>query len=295
MKRNRTFLFHLLAIATVTIWGTTFVSTKTLIHDGLTPTEIFVYRFALAYACILFVARSGLFAKSVFDEIKLMAAGITGGSLYFITENTALGLTQASNVAMLISVTPLLTTLIGLAVFKSERTRRPGRIIAGSLVALAGVAVILYNGNVVMQFNPKGDLLTLAAALSWALYSLLVKNLGSRYSITFISRKVFGYGLLSMAVWIPLFHPTAFNFRLLAQAEVVLNLLFLGIVASMLCFTAWSAVVRHIGMVKASNYINLNPIVTFISAYFILGERITTAALTGAIAVIIGVYLAERK
>lgn len=295
MAKNRPYLFHLLAIATVTIWGTTFVSTKTLISDGLTPTEIFVYRFLLAYVCILFVAYGKLFSNSWFDEAKMMAAGITGGSLYFITENTALGLTQASNVAMLISVTPLITTLIGLALFKSERTHNPGRIVIGSLVALAGVTVIIYNGNVVMQFNPKGDLLTFAAAMSWAVYSLLVKNLSKRYSVMFISRKVFGYGLLSMAVWIPFFHPAAFNFHLLADTEVAANLLFLGIVASMLCFTAWNAVVARIGMVKASNYINLNPIVTFISAYFILGERITPTALAGALAVIFGVYLTERK
>lgn len=294
-KSNKPYLFHLLAILTVTIWGTTFVSTKTLIHNGLTPTEIFTYRFFLAYVCIIAAAPRRLFADSFADELKLIAAGITGGSLYFITENTALGLTQASNVAMLISVTPLLTTLIGMAFFKSERTKRPERVILGSLVALIGVIVILYNGNIVMRFNPKGDLLTFAAAFSWGIYSLLVKNLGKRYSATFISRKVFGYGLLSMLVWIPLFHPEPFHFSRLAQWETILNLTFLGLVASMLCFTMWNAVVKHIGMVKASNYINLNPIVTFISAYLVLGEHITAVALTGAAAVIAGVYLAESK
>lgn len=46
------FGYHLMAIVTVAIWGTTFVSTKILIQHGLTPSEIFFYRFALAYLCM---------------------------------------------------------------------------------------------------------------------------------------------------------------------------------------------------------------------------------------------------
>lgn len=293
-RQTRELPYHLLAILTVTIWGTTFVSTKTLINNGLTPTEIFVYRFALAYLCIVWTARRGMFARTAADELMLAAAGVAGGSLYFITENTALRLTQASNVAMLISVTPLLTTLIGMAIFRGERTKKPERVLLGSLVALIGVAAIL-GGASFTRFGTKGDLLTLAAALSWAVYSLLVKRLGRSYSPWFISRKVFGYGLLSMAVWIPLFHPVAFRPHLLAQYDVALNLLFLGIVASMLCFTFWNAVVGRIGMVKATNYINLNPIVTFISAHIFLGESVAPLALAGTAAVLLGVYLVERR
>lgn len=43
------FVYHLMAIITVVIWGTTFVSTKILIQHGLSPSDIFFYRFTLAY------------------------------------------------------------------------------------------------------------------------------------------------------------------------------------------------------------------------------------------------------
>lgn len=142
-KQKPLYLFHLLALCIVCVWGTTFVSTKTLISNGLTPTEIFIYRFALAYICVLFMAPRRLFADTFADEMRMIAAGLTGGSVYFITENTALGMMQATNVAILISVTPLLATLVGMAVFRSERTKRPERVILGSVVAMAGVVVIL--------------------------------------------------------------------------------------------------------------------------------------------------------
>ena len=236
-KQKPLYLFHLLALCIVCVWGTTFVSTKTLISNGLTPTEIFIYRFALAYICVLFMAPRRLFADTFADEMRMIAAGLTGGSVYFITENTALGMMQATNVAILISVTPLLATLVGMAVFRSERTKRPERVILGSVVAMVGVVVILWNGGDFAAFNPCGTALTFSAALSWAVYSLFVKKLSQRYDNVFISRKVFGYGLLSMAVWVPFFHPTSFRLEQLLVPTVFFNILFLGLVASMLCFT----------------------------------------------------------
>lgn len=294
LKTKGNTIYHLLAILAVIIWGTTFVSTKILIGNGLQPTEIFVYRFVIAYICIWFISPRQLWSDSVKDEILLFLAGVTGGSLYFITENTALQYTQAVNVAMIIAITPLLTTLLAMAIFPSERTHSPGRIILGSIIALVGVIVVIYNGNVKLNFNPKGDILTLCAAGSWAIYSFLLKILGGKYSAVFMTRKVFGYGLLSLCFWLP-FHPEKFDLTLLLTPAVAANILFLGAVASMLCFTMWTAVVRNLGAVKATNYINFNPIVTFISAYLLLGEVVSFVSLIGALGIIFGVYMIERK
>ena len=82
-KQKPLYLFHLLALCIVCVWGTTFVSTKTIISNGLTPTEIFIYRFALAYICVLFMAPRRLFADTFADEMRMIAAGLTGGSVYF--------------------------------------------------------------------------------------------------------------------------------------------------------------------------------------------------------------------
>ena len=94
-------IFHLIAIVTVIIWGTTFVSTKILIQNGLTPSEIFFYRFVLAYICMWSISRKKFFANSIKDEFLLLLAGLCGGTIYFLTENTALGITLASNVSLI--------------------------------------------------------------------------------------------------------------------------------------------------------------------------------------------------
>lgn len=94
--KHKKLLYVLLALMAVGVWGITFVSTKTLIVSGLTPVVIFIIRFAIAYLCILTFSHKILFAKTVKDEMSLLFAGLTGGSIYFITENSALGITFAS-------------------------------------------------------------------------------------------------------------------------------------------------------------------------------------------------------
>ena len=82
-------IYRFAALFTVAVWGATFVSTKVLIAHSLTPAEIFLLRFALAYACIWPLSKGRLRADGWRDEALLAAAGVTGGSFYFLTENMA--------------------------------------------------------------------------------------------------------------------------------------------------------------------------------------------------------------
>ena len=163
--RNKETWFHLIAVLTVCIWGSTFIATKTLINQGLTPVEIFTYRFSLAYLSLLAFCHQKLMANTWRDERLFLLAGLTGGSLYFISENSALEITMASNVSLIVCTTPVLTVLLSSFFFK-EKLRKG--FIAGSLVALSGVTLVVFNGSVFLKLNPLGDCLTLLAALSWA-------------------------------------------------------------------------------------------------------------------------------
>lgn len=284
--------YHLVAILTVSIWGLTFISTKILIQHGLTPQEIFFYRFLIAYIGIWFISPRRLFTNSWKDELWLMAGGIFGGSLYFFTENTALEITQASNVSFIICTAPLLTTILSLLFYKNEKATKG--LIGGSLLALVGVGLVVFNGSVVLKISPVGDLLTLLAALSWAFYSLIIKKMAGRYPTVFITRKIFFYGVLTI---FPAFciHPLRSDFSMLLQPTVLLNLLFLAVLASLVCFILWNVVLKQLGTVRASNYIYLNPLVTMVASALILQEHITPIALSGAACILLGVYLAEKK
>jgi len=83
--------------------------------------------------------------------------------------------------------------------------------------------------------------------------------------------------------------------QVLLQADVIANLLFLGCVASMLCFLLWTWVMRKLGAVVATNYVYINPITTVVFAWWILSEQITLFFVIGSILILAGMYLADRK
>ena len=292
MARLSEYRYHLAALFTVSVWGATFVSTKALIAAGLTPAEIFLMRFALGYLCILPLAPRRLRAENRRDEAAFAAAGVCGGSLYFLLENVALEYAPASNVSLLVCTAPVWTAL---AAGRADRggcmTRRQA---AGAALAAAGMALVVLNGRFVLHISPAGDLLALAAALSWMGYSLVIKRLGARYPASFIARKVFFYG---MATILPVFafRPFAATGELLARPVVWANLLFLGVVASGFCYALWNAVMRRLGAVRATNYIFFNPLVTMLTAALCIGERITAPALAGAAMILCGMWHAERR
>ena len=291
MKKNSLAIYHIMALLTVVIWGTTFVATKVLLQHGLSPIDIMFYRFVLAYICILIISHKRLWSDNWKDEGMLMLAGLTGGTLYFIAENTAIGISQASNVALLVCTTPIFTALLTNYFFK-EPLRKI--MIIGSFIALVGVGLVVFSGSVILKIDPLGDFLSIVASLMWAVYCLILKPLGKRYPTAFITRKVFLYCILSLLVYF-FFNPLCMQADILFQPVVMFNLLFLGIVASMLCFIAWNTAVKKLGPSRTANYIYIQPMSTLVLSSIILSEVITLTSLIGAVCIIGGVYLAEKS
>jgi drug/metabolite transporter (DMT)-like permease len=307
MPTKRIF-YHLLALAVVAVWGVTFVCTKTLITAGMDPAAIFAIRFIMAYLGIWvldLVSSRGkvrLFSDNWKDEAMFLFLGITGGSFYFLTENTALAYTQAGNVAFLVCVAPVFTaifTLIGRRFLKGrfadglENVRLGAPLIFGTLLALAGMAMVIFDGSRV-EISLKGDLLSIGAALCWALYSMFMGQMTSDYGAVFATRKVFFYGLLTI---IPFLGSCldSFSSAVLGQPVVWLNLLFLGLIASLACFIIWNLVMSKLGNVTSTNYVYLNPVFTLITAALILGERMSPMSVIGCTAILAGVILAGRR
>ena len=284
--------YHLYALFAVTVWGATFVSTKVLIGFGLSPAEIFLIRFLMAYICLLPFAKGKLWADSWQDELRFAGVGITGGSLYFLAENMALEYAPASNVSLIVCSAPVWTALLLALLYRNERMN--ARQIWGSVVAFLGMVLVVLNGRFVLQIAPKGDLLALVAAWLWVLYSLIIKQIGHRYKALFITRKTFFYGLLTILPWF-LHEPFTVDWATLWQPLVAGNLLFLGVVASMLCYLVWAVAMRELGAVRATNYIYLNPLITILTAAICIAERITPIALLGAGLILYGMWRAERN
>ena len=288
--------YHIVAFLTVAVWGTTFVWTKLLIINGLSPAQIFTLRFIIAYVLLtgfsLWRGRHKWLSDNWRDELTMMALGLTGGSMYFLTENESLRFTTATNTSLIVCSCPLFAMLIIALFYRSERFS--ARQVWGSIVALAGMAAVVLNGHFVLHLSPLGDTLAFSACLCWALYTLLMKPVMGRYPAMFITRKVFFYGILTILPYY-IFVPDMPSWDVLMRPEVALNLLFLGSVASMLCYLTWSWCMKGLGAVVCTNWVYGSPITTIIAAWLILDEQITVYFLIGSILIIAGMYLSSKK
>lgn len=292
---------HLVAFAVVAIWGSTFVFTKLLLQHGLSPAHIFTLRFLIAYLLMIATELAvrprhllgHLLSATWRDELVMAVLGVTGGSLYFLAENAAMLYTTATNTSLIVCSCPLFAMLLIALVYRqSERLTKTQ--VAGSLLACAGMAIVVLNGRFVLHLSPLGDLLAFTACLCWAVYSLLMKSVTGRYSALFITRKVFFYGLLTILPYyllVPGFPPLT----VLLDTEVLWSLLFLGVVASMLCFLLWSWVIYRLGAVAATNWVYFNPITTIVFAWWLLHEQITPWFLLGTVFILVGMYLSDKR
>ena len=281
---------HLAAGITILIWGTTLVSTKTLLV-AFQPVEILFFRFLLGYFALLALCPRFLRGVPLRHEVYLMAAGLCGICLYYLLENIALVYSLASNVSIILSTAPFFTALLSKLFFKHEPGFRP-RFFVGFLFAMVGIALVVCNGAA-LALNPLGDFLALLAAFFWASYSVLIKKIGEfRYPTILVTRRIFFYGLLSMIPALFLF-----DFRLelsrFSNLSFLMHILFLGLCASALCFITWNTAVECLGPVKTASYIYAVPGITLLSSAIFLNETITFLAILGMAFTLIGLLFSN--
>jgi drug/metabolite transporter (DMT)-like permease len=291
MEKNKS-IGHFAALITILIWGTTFISTKILLVD-FQPIEILFYRFVMGFIVLLVAYPHSLKGTTIKQELTFAVAGLCGVCLYYLLENIALTYTLASNVGVIISVAPFFTAILTHLFVKNEE-RLGVNFFIGFVVAIVGICLISFNGSK-LQLNPLGDLLAVLAALVWAVYSILTREIGSfGFNTIQTTRRVFAYGILFMipALFLFDFHIGLERF---ANYVYLFNIIFLGLGASALCFVTWNFAVKILGAVKTSIYIYMVPVITVVTSAIILKEQITGIALVGTLLTLLGLFVSESK
>jgi len=280
---------HIAALFTMFVWGLTFVSTKVLL-GYLSPIEILFSRTVLGFLTLCLLRPRVLRTKARSHELLFAAAGLTGAFGYYLAENVALQFADASFVSVAVSTAPLFTALLGFVLLKEEGFGL--RFVAGFVIAISGIALISFQEGPA-HASAIGVLLCLVGALTWAVYSIVIKRLSSfGYDTIAVTKRVFAWGLIYMVVTL-VATGDVFPFAALTEPTVMGNLAFLGILASAGCFVTWGYSVKHLGATSASAYIYLQAPVTVVWAVILLGEPFTAAIVVGLALVIVGLALSE--
>lgn len=283
---------HILAFFTVFVWGTTFISTKILLKT-FTPVEILFIRFAIGFITLIILYPKKVKIKEKTHEIYFAIAGITGVTLYYLFENMAINYSLASNVGVIVSIAPLFTALFAHIFLKSEKLK--SNFFIGFIFAIAGIAIISFNGKFVLKLNPLGDILAILSAIMWGIYSVVIKRITTfGYKTIIVTRKMFLYGIIFM---IPELFFMGFNVTIseLLMPVNLFNILFLSFLASAICFITWNYATKVLGAITTNIYIYIVPVITVITAKIVLNENITPVSVLGIALTLAGVAVSQLK
>lgn len=291
-KDKKHILGHVLACGTQIMWGATFVSTKVLLKYFL-PVEVLFTRAVLAFVALLIFYPHHMKLKNPKQEFVFAGAGLFGIVLYYMLENTALTMTYASNVGIIVACAPFFVAVIVGIFFKNEKSGIYFYI--GFVVAITGVILISLNGQKNFQLNPLGDGLAFIAMISWGCYSALIKKIGEcDYPTIAATRRIYFYGVLFL-IPVLIQQKASWKPEVLMKPEVLANFLFLGLFASAVGFLLWNLSTKWIGAVKTSVYIYVSPVVTVVLSMLVLREKMTVVSVIGSALIFVGLVISQKR
>jgi drug/metabolite transporter (DMT)-like permease len=289
---NSLTLKYLLIILAVIFWGSSFIATKVALKE-LSPETIISLRLIIAATFLLITA---LLLKKDFS-INLKSHGFIFilaliAVFHLMIQVTGLKYTTASNTGWIIGTAPIFMAVLA-AIFFREKI---GLLkIGGIIIAMFGLLLLIGKGNItnVDLIKNKGDLLVLASAFTWGVYSMVNKKISLSYSplMTIL------YLFIMMAVII-----IPFNLNEASVNSVVhlslngwISILFLGLFCSGIAYVIWAYSLRDLESAKVGAFLYFEPLVTVLAAWVLLNESITGLMILSGIIITLGVVLVNKE
>ncbi|MCH8319570.1 MAG: DMT family transporter [Acidobacteria bacterium] len=226
------------------------------------------------------------------DIWKILVLGIIGNVFYLTLFIHGLELTKAGNVGLLMSVGTVFTALLSRLLGHEYL----GRMVwVGIFLSFGGVAVILLESAefAVGTGRLVGDLITLAAASCWSVYTVCSKTLMKSYSPLIFTTLTMSVGALAL-FFILLPNLMDQNWGQISTKSY-LELGYSSIFSLAVAYSIWFYCVDRLGSTKTAIYANLVPFWTLLFAWFFIGEEITLLQILGGILILSGIYLTKLK
>ncbi|MBQ7277449.1 MAG: DMT family transporter [Bacilli bacterium] len=275
-------------VFTIIIWGITFLATETLLND-FTPIEILFFRFGLSLIALFLVYHKIFKWQGWKVELLCFLASLFGMSIYQSLENYAIQYANASMVSIIIATASFFTVIFSRIILKEKNIKINFYI--GLIIGIVGISLVILNGNA-LSIEPLGDFIALLCSVLWGLYSVVVELI-NKYKLNMlqITRRITMYGFL---ILIPMFFISGGKFDLVrfTKPENLIWMIYLGILASAICFYTWNYSVDKLGPVPTSIGILVQPIVTVVVGVIWFNHKFTWVGIVGLAVTIIGLYVA---
>jgi drug/metabolite transporter (DMT)-like permease len=283
------------ALFAVIVWGASFIATKLALKE-ISPITIVWLRFLMGVVILgLAVVLRQQFSLPDKKEWAYFALlGFLGITFHQGLQSNGLRTSEAGTTAWIVSTTPVFMALLGWLILKEGLGWAKT---FGILIAFIGVLVVISKGNIgsvsIGRFGAPGDILILVSAVNWAVFSALSRRGLKSYPASLMMFYVMSFGWLFTSL---LFIPTN------GLAEIGnltsngwMGVAFLGIFCSGLAYIAWYDALKALTTAQTGVFLYLEPLVTVVVAFFVLGEAITPALLVGGAVILFGVWLVNKN
>ncbi|HUE98298.1 MAG TPA: DMT family transporter [Anaerolineales bacterium] len=288
---SRTVVGILCGLGAASIWGGMYVVSKVVL-EIIPPFSLVSLRLLLGALTLVLVLLLRGFSKIPSKQLfQVLGVGFVGYGISLSLQFLGTKLSTAANGSLVTSATPAFVLIFAWLLLQEKITLL--RLIALLLATLGVVAVIDPRSA---QLNPElflGNILLLGAAVTWALYSVLVRK--STQDLD-----VLPFSLIAFVGGLPVSVPaSAWELRTLGVGEISLGVvggvLFLGIISTALAMVLWNTAFAFVDASLASLTFFAQPVVGTILGWLFLGERITPLFLLGGFLIGLGLVIASRE
>lgn len=285
---NNKLINHALALFTMVIWALTFIFTKEL-QSSFSSLEILFLRYTIAYI-VLWIMCPKWVAFKPKQELYFIAASVSGASLYQYLENVSVEYTSPASVSFITALAPLFTAFFAYFILKEKLT---SQTVIGMVVSIVGVGLVCFGDSTKIETGVLGDMIIFCTVWLWGVYSIIVKKIADFGLPGFaVTRRIFFYSLLEMAVPMIITGDLSKSDFTLGNVS---GLLYLGVLASAICFYSWNRCVDKLGTVTTSKYLFILPAITFVAQIVYNKSAVSFAAVMGMIVILFGLFISETK
>lgn len=288
------------ATFTVILWGASFVATKVALRY-LAPDVVVWLRFAMGLVLLgLAVGARRQFQLPRSADLPYFALlGLIGITFHQWLQSNGLVTARATTSAWIVATTPIFIALLGWLVLKEKLAAFQA---LGIFLAVLGVLLVVSQGNLRGLFGGQeittGDILVMISAPNWAVFSILSRRGLKQQPAARMMFYVMAFGWVFTSLLF-LFNPQVIAPHLAAVSRMPLDgwlsVLFLGIFCSGLAYIFWYDALKSIPASQVGVFLYIEPLVTVIVAWAVLGERLTWASLLGGAIILAGIWMVNRK
>jgi len=278
-------------LSAAAIWGGMYVVSKVVLNV-IPPFTLLVIRLVLGFVALaLVILAHGGFSVRARQFWTFFGVGVVGYGFSLGFQFVGTKLSTAANGSLVTSATPALIIPFAFFLLKEPVTRRR---LAAILLASLGVLAVIDPRSA--QFSSSlfiGNIALLCAAITWALYSVLVRKVSYNTNLLQASA-IMLLGGLPLAIPVSVWEISTQGVGAITP-NIIGGIVFLGIISTAIAMFLWNYAFAELPAAVASLTFFAQPVVGSLLGWFFLGEKITPLFVLGGVLIGLGILVSSRE